>query len=238
MDSNGAKASHKDLIHFAKKFTLDNLKECFIDALAWVDNPFIPGMTISVALDDAAPKGSEREGRALFELMGTVDDVLLEVLERLPQTVREFEGGFDGCTAVLEPETVGLCPCTFAGPLRLALDERQFTETFCMAPLVFEYLSRQFVAGLPGMMDTEEVLRSPNGQNHMNADGLIAHFRLGKLLQGIGPVASEDVEHSSRHQEWDRILGGTVLPGAQFVGVGMLTRPETYYKASLRKFGG
>lgn len=214
------------------------MKDCFIDALAWVDNPFIPGMTISVALDDAAPKGPEREGRALLELMNTVDDVLLEVLERLPQTLRDFEGGFDGCTAVLEPETVNLCPRTFTGPLRLALDERQFTETFCLAPLVFEYLSRQFVAGLPGMMDTEEVLRSPNGQKHMYADGLVAHFRLGKLLQGIGLAASEEVEHSSRHQEWDRILGGTVLPGSQFVGVGMITRPETYYKASLRNSAG
>lgn len=30
------------------------------------------------------------------------------------------------------------------------------------------------------------------------------------------------------------MLGGAVLPGAQFVGLGVLTRPETYYKASLR----
>lgn len=151
--------SHKVLIRLAKAFTLDYLKECFVDALAWVDNPFIPGMIISVALDDAAPKGSEREKRALLKLMEIIDDVLLEILERLPQTLREFEGGVDGCKAVLEPEADKSRQYEFAGPLHLTLYERQFTETFCIAPLVFEYLSRQFVAGLPSMMDTEKVLR-------------------------------------------------------------------------------
>ena len=225
---------------------MGHLKECFIDALAWVDNPFIPGMIISVALDDAAPKGPEREGRALGLLMDTVDDVLLEVLERLPQTLRRFQGGVDGCKIVFEPEVVEPYDPGFDGPLKLALEERQFTETFCVSPLVFEYLSRQFVAGLPDMSDTECIL-SPSadkegassnnkwdGKRYLHEDGLVAHLAPGKLMQGIGSGASAMFSKLVTRTGLLGIFTDTILPGAQFIGVGMLTRPETYYKVGFR----
>lgn len=77
--AHGADASHKHLIQLARVFTLDELNKCFIDVLSSVDNPFIPGMTLSVAFDDAAPKASETEARTLWSLMEMIDNVLLEV---------------------------------------------------------------------------------------------------------------------------------------------------------------
>lgn len=246
-NSNGANASDKCLIHLVKTVTLDDMKECFINALAWVDNPFISGMKISVALDDAAPKGSEREKRSLLKLMETIDNVLIEILERLPKTLQGFEGGVDGCKKMLEPEADKARQSKLTGPLHLALYKQQFTETFCMAPLVFEYLSRQFVAGLPSMMDNEKVLRYLDGIDdpsadkklntweHLRTDGFVASFKVGRLLQGIGLDASREHDNFTRCKPWEIILGRTVLPGAQFVCLGVLTRPESYYKASLRR---
>lgn len=77
--AHGADVSHKHLIELTRVFTLDELNKCFIDVLSSVDNPFIPGMTLSVAFDDAAPKASETEARTLWALMETIDNVLLEV---------------------------------------------------------------------------------------------------------------------------------------------------------------
>lgn len=39
-------------------------------------------------------------------VQGAVDELLLEVLEHLPQTVRGFKGEMKACSAVFEPESV------------------------------------------------------------------------------------------------------------------------------------
>ena len=199
-------------------------------------------MTISVALGSAAPKAPVREGRALRLLRDTVDDILLEVLKRLPQTLRRFQGGVDGCKIVFEPEVVEPYYPGFDGPLTLALEGRQFTETLCVSPLVFEYISRQFVAGLPDMSDTQYIL-SPSaykedlsrkhewdGKSYLHSDGLVAHSVFGKIVQGVGSGSPGMASNFLIRTGLLGLLTDTVLPGAQFIGVGMLTRPETYYK--------
>lgn len=95
---HGAEANHKHLIYLARVFTLDELNTCFIGVLSSVDNPFIPGMTLSVAFDDAAPKASETEARTLWSLMETIDNVLLEA-----SSVNSL------CVWLIE----GLCVCAF-----------------------------------------------------------------------------------------------------------------------------
>ena len=48
----------------------------------------------------------------------------------------------------------------YRGPLKLVLEEQQFTETICVSPLVFEYLSSKFVSGLPLPWDSEDHITS------------------------------------------------------------------------------
>lgn len=155
-----------NLIRLAGESNLDELKAFFVGALDAVDNPFPPGMVLAVALDDAAPKAPDRENQVMLKLMKTIDDVLLEVLERLPQKMEMFDDGVKVCVAIFEPETVGLWSGPVPGPLQLALHERQYTETFCVAPLVFEYLSRKFVGGLPDVRDTGKILNIPTGNEN------------------------------------------------------------------------
>lgn len=166
---------------------------------------------------------------------------MLQVLERLPQTIGEFAGGVEGCAVVFEPETTGVREWHFAGPLRLALHERQFTETVCVAPLVFEYISHGFVSGLPDMQDSKDILGPPrrskdehagtprNGQDHLYTYGMVADRSLGRLIQGMGLTAAGADGCLARRTGWERIFSGTLLPGAQFVAVGVLTKPSTYY---------
>lgn len=241
----GARTDHTDLIRLARICTLDPLKDCFIGALSVADNPFIQGMILSVAFDDAEPKANEREGRILSILMKMIDDVLLEVLERLPQTVASFTGGLEGCAYIFEPANTGKGPPVCTDPLELALNERQFTETFCVAPLVFQYLSQRFVSRLPDMRDSNKVLEAvtsddaveseegvPNGQKYLYEDDLVANGPLARLMQGMGIVASGAGGRVEDLTGWERIFSGTILPGAQFVAVGVLTKPMTYYQVA------
>lgn len=87
-----------------------------------------------------------------------VDELLLEVFEHLPQTVKGFKGEMAACTAVLEPESVIPSYAGIAGPLSVALHKRQQMETYCTIPLVLDYMSRKFTKGLPSLRDREGVL--------------------------------------------------------------------------------
>lgn len=74
------------------------------------------------------------------------DSCAPQVLERLPQTIADFPGGVKGCEDIFEPEVAGIVrDRRFLGPLRLALQERQFSETLCISPLVYEYMSHRCV---------------------------------------------------------------------------------------------
>ncbi|CAM9165014.1 unnamed protein product [Ectocarpus fasciculatus] len=155
----GAVVDPKDLIALAEVFKLEEMKDCFLGGLSFVDNPFVPGLSLSVALDDSLKNAPERESRSLEALQKAMDDLLLAVLDRLPQTIADFPGGVGGCESILEPEVAGILrDGEFRGPLRLALQERQFSKTLCMAPLVFKYMSYRFVAGLPDLQDSNDLL--------------------------------------------------------------------------------
>lgn len=239
----GAEVTSKDLIDLAeaKRDAQGQLKDCFLGSVSSVDNPFIPGMTLLVALEDAAQRARDEEERSLSALQEKLEDLLLEVLERLPPSIRRFPGGLDGCMAVFEPETVGIRAADFRGPLKLAFQERQFTETICISPLVFECMSNTFVAGLPDFRDDDDLLGLENfgdgsssnlkrSRRHSLRKEMLATSLLGKLMQGLDLDSARDVKASMLFKKWDNLLGDTLLPGAQFILVGVVTRPMAYYK--------
>lgn len=138
------------------------LKTCFLGAVVSASNPFIPGMHLSVSLAGAAEDAPEGERRNLIPVQQSVDDLLLEVLERLPQTVLGFNEHMRGCSAVFEPEGSKEHRKNRRGPLRMALKERQQMETFCTVPLVMDFIYRRFTRGLPGLWDTGRILNNLN----------------------------------------------------------------------------
>ena len=87
-----------------------------------------------------------------------MDELLVEVLEHLPQTVRGFEGQMQTCSAVFEPEAVISGHNGTAGPLSVALQKRQQMDTYCTIPLVLDFMWRKFTKGLPSLRDTEGIL--------------------------------------------------------------------------------
>eukprot|EP00903_Cladosiphon_okamuranus_P011810 g11098.t1 len=234
----GAEVSSMDLVELARLVSLDQLKACFLDGLSLVDNPFPAGSHLSVAIENALDSASAAERRALSGLQETLDDVLVEVLERLPRAVAEFPGGVNGCAVIFEPEIAGTRGENYRGPVRLALSEKKWGQTFCASPLVFEYISHKFTAGLPDLKDTGNLLGkaagahsgSPaEGRDFLYSTQMVANSVLGRMMQGSG-LMEWGSESTRRPRDWDRILGGTLLPGAQFIAIGVLTRPKSYYK--------
>ncbi len=68
------------------------------------------------------------------------------MLERLPHQIDELPGGVDWCKDVFEPEIFfQIDDKDFQGPLSLAFMEPQFSETLCVSPLVFEYMTHRYV---------------------------------------------------------------------------------------------
>lgn len=178
-------ASYGDVEELSKEFEKlsrtiksERLKHHCLEAVVSVRNPFVPGMALSVALAEAAERALEGERKKLSSLQEGVDTLLLEVLERLPQTTRGFENGLFGCAAVFEPASANGIE-GIVGPLSLALGRRQQTQTFCTAPLVVDYISRTFTRGLPILWDSKGTLRhsqerDPSGFAQPLPDGLKA----------------------------------------------------------------
>lgn len=147
-----------DLIMLSREQSAEWMRTCFLETVACSDNPFVPGMALSIAFAKSASKAPEGERRKLLLLQERVDALLLEVLERLPQTVQGFDGGMAGCSAIFEPEYSNEDARGFPGPLWMALQERQHVQTFCTQPLLMDFLSRRFTHGLPGLRDTQNIL--------------------------------------------------------------------------------
>lgn len=98
-------------------------KNCCLQAVTSAANPFIPGMTLSICLAEAAKEVSDEERRTIEDIRTSVDDLLLEVFERLPRTVRGFDhffpkrnevgqnmdvgSGLEACAYIFEPESKG-----------------------------------------------------------------------------------------------------------------------------------
>lgn len=177
-----------DLIKLSRKMSAEWLRTCFMETVAWSDNPFIPGMALSIAFAKSAGKAPEGERRRLLSLQERVDALLLQVLERLPQTVQGFDGGMTGCSAVFEPEFSSEDARGFPGPLRRALQERQHIQTFCTQPLLMDFLSRRFTLGLPSVTDKDGVLGDRSELTNLARGGL------GERLSGQKYLALNEEE--------------------------------------------
>lgn len=205
-------------------YTMEALEDCVMGAVESAENPFIPGVMLSIALSDAVRGAPEAYQRMFVALHEGVDELLLEVLDRLPQTVRGFRGGMGGVRAIFEPESTGAIPKGCTGPLRsFVLREKQM-RTFCVSALVMDYLSRKFTRGLPNLVDSDGVITDKHGLSYLKSTGLVIdgsssrELSIGQLLQGTV-------------DEYNL----TFLPGAQFIIAGIVANPGEYYKVpSLR----
>lgn len=190
-----------DLIKLSRKQSAEWLKTCFLETVAWSDNPFIPGMALSIAFAKSAGKAPEGERRKLLSLQERVDALLLEILERLPQTVQGFDGGMAGCSAVFEPELSSEDAGGFPGPLRMALQERQHIQTFCTQPLLMDFLSRRFTHGIPSVTDARGILGDRNELTNLARGGP------GERLSGQQYLAlSEEERKTEDGRRLDRCL--------------------------------
>lgn len=253
--NNGRPEIH-ELIGLSRRHARgEGLRECCLGAVTSAENPFIPGMNLSLALSGAAAKAPEGERGGIWDIQRSVDRLLLEIFERLPQTVRAFEGGMHGCAEVLEPrllpEVGGSahggsshpgCPCT---PLKIMLAKSQQRETFCTVPLVVDFLSRRFTQGLPDLTDSDEILQNADELEYLNeacTDG-----RRNGLVLGDGGEALSRLPWFRHGTFRDKLEGFrdprtilqaahadipslTLLPGAQFVAAGVVSKPNNYYR--------
>lgn len=229
---HGATPTQTDLLVLFRENERDLFFEgCVLDAISTAHNPFIPGVIFSVALAGAAAGAPERERRELSSLRERVDELVLEVLERLPQAMQGLAGNNvgDGCSEILEPETTARPPPpaeSFVGPLKLALQNREQADTFCTTPLVQDYMAHKFVSGLPGPRDADGLVErafNPTTKEGTSCysgpfdSGLLADGAIGRRMQG--------------RREPDR-PSDTLLPGAQLVLVGIVAKPCSYYEVS------
>ena len=182
-------------------------------------NPLVPGINLSVPLAEAAEGAREGERRKILSLQKRVDEYVLEVLERLPQTIQGFDKGMSQCSALFEPEGPRNDISGRPGPLRVAFERSHQMESLCAVPLVMDYLSGRFTSGLPDMRDSSRVLQDET-----------ALLRLAE--DDVGGLVLGDTENFLR----DFLQGAdadepsvTILPGAQFIIAGLLAKPNIYY---------
>ncbi|CAM9825189.1 unnamed protein product [Ectocarpus sp. 4 AP-2014] len=220
---HGGKPTNKGLLRLCNLVKFPRLKEGLLGAISSADNPFIPGMNLSVTCTTATRRAMEGEKRCLASMQAAVDELLLEVLEHMPQTVKGFKGEMRDCSAIFEPETVISRFHGSQGPLHVVLGKRQQMETYCTIPLVLDFMSKKFTKGLPSLRDTEGLLLNNKsftepGQT-LYGDGLLAEGRVfffGMALQ--------------RGYAGGTLSSITYFPGARFIIAGLLSRPGSYYK--------
>lgn len=192
------------------------------------DNPFIPGITLSVLLGERAEIASEGEQRTLISLRDRVDAVLLEVLERLPKTVQgfeNFEGGVKSCSAMFEPNGQGQDPRYLPGPLAVALQSRRQMEVFSAAPLVMDFLSLVFKKGLPDLRDTTDLRRNPEELKNLCDEGGHKSLAIHIFDEHGGHGGGSFLQGTTASS----VGKMTVLPGAQFIVAGVAAKPHSYY---------
>lgn len=233
----------------------DLFKNCCLRAVTSAANPFIPGMTLSIGLGQAAKQATEGEQRTISGLQSNVEELLLEMFERLPRTVRGFDdlGGVDACAIMFERgmkreknDWIGL-----GGPLDMILSSQQQLQVFCKVPLVMDYLSSKFMLGLPDPNDTEGILRNPRQLERLWC-GPMGGQDSGLIL-GDGGKALSEVSWFRSARDGGRRRSPTIFamfkhprtllqaaharvpnlvyfPGAQFVVAGVVAAPSNYYR--------
>ena len=235
----------------------------FTELILWgvetAGNPLTPGMTVSVALAEAAKGAREAEQRMFLSFQKRVDTFVLKILEQLPQTVRGFENGMNQCSALFEPEGPKNDSRGRLGPLRVAFERRQQTRTLCAAPLLMDYLNRKFMEDLPNMLDSDgvlqdrdELIRLAKGEN---GDGLVLGVEPGDPFFTLDPPSGPDLDDHLSGTALNRPAPGnlkdskdvgffrvwvqganasrpslTILPSAQFIIAGILAKPNSYYR--------
>ncbi|CAM9835154.1 unnamed protein product, partial [Hapterophycus canaliculatus] len=215
----------------------DLFKNCCLRAVTCAQNPFIPGITLSIRLVEAAKQASEGERRAITDIKLSIDELLLEIFERLPQTVRGFTGGLKGCENIFEPKSMASSRESkdLGGPLDMIVSEPLQLETFCKAPLFVDFLSSKFTLGLPDLNDTRGVLRNRELLGGLKASGLALQGGGGWLLQGAVGLFSEDTPSltflpGAVGLFLEDMPSLTFLPGAQFIVAGIVAAPTKYYE--------
>ncbi|CAN0295884.1 unnamed protein product [Ectocarpus sp. 12 AP-2014] len=130
----------KDVVNLSRYAPEGWIRTCFLDTVAYVENPFVAGITLSVSLAEAAVVAPQGERRKLLSVQTKLDNLLLEVLERLPQTVHGFGlGGMEICQALFEPSVSVEGAREGLGPLRMILRNRGHMETFATQPLIVDF---------------------------------------------------------------------------------------------------
>lgn len=245
---NNAPPQFERFVELSREVKPEWLRTTCMRAVTSANNPFIPGMALSVALAGAAKRAPEGERRKLKILHDGIDDLLLEILERLPKTVLGFEKAAAGCSAVFEPELQHPGDNALAkGPLSMALENRTQTAMFCTSPLVIDFLSRKFTRGLPNWRDSGGILLEPTELEYLA--GYTQGTQADRFQPSRDPVRQEDSLVISESDMPTKELGDflkrnlqgadanaqdghrmTLLPGIQFVTAGLLAKPNTYYE--------
>lgn len=163
--AGSARPSASDLKRLSKHpKPRDGFKKCCLRAVTSAANPFIPGLVLSIRLAEAANEASEGDQRTIDEVRTSVEALLFEIFERLPRTVPEFDKEVEGgCACMFEPQFKGehrSLSLEIESPLEMILSKPEQMKTFCIVPLVMDFLSRRFARGLPNLQDTEGVLRN------------------------------------------------------------------------------
>ncbi|CAM9210968.1 unnamed protein product [Ectocarpus sp. 12 AP-2014] len=244
---HGAGPTPRQVSLVGSKAGFEAARKCFLDAVCSAVNPLLVGMRLSLVLADAAGMGNEGQRQVALRLQNEVEDLVLEVFERLPQTVDGFrEGdvagsGMDACGVVFAPEKMRSRDETIpshlfqddaggtrvdSGPLEMALQARHQLELFCTQPLVLDYLNRAFTRGLPGL-DASEA-------GAQEADQLKLRMQRNASVQvnaGDGESSGEVSRELLEVLEGSHsVLGSlTLSAGKQFILAQVVARPAFSY---------
>lgn len=66
-------------------------RKCFLDAMCSAVNPLLVGMILSLRLAEASELAKEGQRQVVSRLQNEVEELLMEVFERLPNTVDGFQ---------------------------------------------------------------------------------------------------------------------------------------------------
>lgn len=222
------------------------LRECCVGAVALAKNPFIPGMILSVALSQAVKGAPEGERRALAEAQDSVDALLLEILERLPQTIHGFKDGMADCRMLFEPAInpeTGEELLDSQTPLNVALQHVQHMRTFCTKALLVDYMSLKFRRQtLPELMDAKHVLQDQRQLQALDVGGrvLLGRSQHARMVVALFTGTTTLLEQRGQHEistrisccEFpgsDKLAALTFLPGAQLISAMIAYHPIRYY---------
>lgn len=226
----------------------DSFKTMCLRAVTVAANPFISGTVLATTVSAAASTSPEGQKRKLNGVGRAVDLLLLEVFERLPQTVHGFGGGSE-CCEILEPKIRGeeasesekLVGYSIGnkGPLTLMFEKGETRDTYSSVPLIIDFMSYRFTQGLPDLRDTYGVVRDRETQEwgEKGVGDREEHDKGAKELRVLSPIdwfTRKGVREVLRGDD-AKVPSLTVLPGAQYVVAGLAARPNDFYEVPVMR---